>query len=625
MRFPKLIVDLDIYYTELKKLIIDDNCHIFLDTNIISQMYRLNTSARAELYTWLDRINSIKKVHVPNWAIHEYSNRFLSEKTSDYLGELDILQKQLPKTLEQVLSFLKMYVDEKVIANDSQYFTDKEQLFKDFEEVISKVKIFGNTLDKKKISGLKQTVHQEMVNKFQDFSLDVNVYKLLEDIGFYQALRYESKVPPGFKDGSKEYNSVGDLLLWQEILSFCSNETQKIHKAVLVTRDMKPDFVYKPSRIIESGIEKSNNQNFKIADERLVYEFKTKTSSNEFYIINFEQLVKILSSICPTSYRELSIAVQINPETINVNEDDHGSEIEITSEDESEHNPTHIVDRSLEQTSTSVLQTAEVSTPETTTEDPYSYDALTDRNFEMVEENRIHKIIKQLKAHNWTIQNNGIDEFSSFIRDSIIENNTTNKNSLFVLGRNIYQAACGNAFHAISFIENINEKLSKLDTFSAKALLDGCLYEVYFNNCNGYRCDGCKGDYIVPLRKCLMKEDYRPSLDFIRFRLEQLPPDCVYFTPLHSDIVNVELVGLASENPDGTEVLSVQYFNVNGRRIDYSLYSYNFFSAISISTFKKAFSRVFAIPEDLIAIESVSQDVIINFQTQLNIGILPSL
>ena len=46
-----------------------------------------------------------------------------------------------------------------------------------------------------------------------------------------------NKYPPGFKDSNKEYNSAGDLLLWQEILQY--SKEKEIKKVVLVTRDMK--------------------------------------------------------------------------------------------------------------------------------------------------------------------------------------------------------------------------------------------------------------------------------------------------------------------------------------------------------------------------------------------------
>lgn len=39
MRFPQQILDIDVYFEKIKQLLVDPDCHIFIDTNIISQLY----------------------------------------------------------------------------------------------------------------------------------------------------------------------------------------------------------------------------------------------------------------------------------------------------------------------------------------------------------------------------------------------------------------------------------------------------------------------------------------------------------------------------------------------------------------------------------------------------------
>lgn len=45
MKFPKQELDIDTYLQKIETLLKDDSCHIFIDTNIISQLYRLNEDA----------------------------------------------------------------------------------------------------------------------------------------------------------------------------------------------------------------------------------------------------------------------------------------------------------------------------------------------------------------------------------------------------------------------------------------------------------------------------------------------------------------------------------------------------------------------------------------------------
>lgn len=55
------------------------------------------------------------------------------------------------------------------------------------------------------------------------------------------------------------------------------------------------------------------------------------------------------------------------------------------------------------------------------------------------------------------------------------------KHNLFVIGRNIYQAACGGANAAQNFIANFISVTSGFEEDKRKALLDGMLFEIFFD------------------------------------------------------------------------------------------------------------------------------------------------
>jgi hypothetical protein len=52
--------------------------------------------------------------------------------------------------------------------------------------------------------------------------------------------------------------------------------------------------------------------------------------------------------------------------------------------------------------------------------------------------------------------------------------------SLFVIGRNIYQAACGRATAACRFVESFVTTTSSFPDTKRKAILDGMLFEIFF-------------------------------------------------------------------------------------------------------------------------------------------------
>lgn len=74
MRFPKQEIDIDAYIKLLSNLLSNEECEIFIDTNIISQLYRLNEDARKDLYRWIDSCK--RRSHVPVWSYMSILNVF---------------------------------------------------------------------------------------------------------------------------------------------------------------------------------------------------------------------------------------------------------------------------------------------------------------------------------------------------------------------------------------------------------------------------------------------------------------------------------------------------------------------------------------------------------------------
>jgi hypothetical protein len=104
----------------------------------------------------------------------------------------------------------------------------------------------------------------------------------------------------------------------------------------------------------------------------------------------------------------------------------------------------------------------------------YGPTALSDRLFVLSENELSHRIIRGLKVLTWGRQNAALGDFQAEVL------NQASADSLFVLGRNIYQAACGSANAAIGFIVSFMDRTQGLDADSRKCLLDGMLFEIFF-------------------------------------------------------------------------------------------------------------------------------------------------
>lgn len=106
----------------------------------------------------------------------------------------------------------------------------------------------------------------------------------------------------------------------------------------------------------------------------------------------------------------------------------------------------------------------------------YSAAAIADSTFIPPAGTPIAECIRELKSSNWYTQNPAISKLTKEKLEA------SDINSLFVLGRNIYQAACGSANDATHYITDFNNKTSELSLEKRKAILDGMLFEVFFNS-----------------------------------------------------------------------------------------------------------------------------------------------
>lgn len=138
----------------------------------------------------------------------------------------------------------------------------------------------------------------------------------------------------------------------------------------------------------------------------------------------------------------------------------------------------------------------------------YSAAAIADSTFTLPTGTPIADCIRDLKSSNWYTQNPAIAKLNK----GMIE--ASDVSALFVLGRNIYQAACGSANDATTYITDFNNKTSNITAEKRKAILDGMLFEVFFNSKGEIRetFKTSKFDQLFELRKI---ESFASSFELI--------------------------------------------------------------------------------------------------------------
>jgi hypothetical protein len=106
----------------------------------------------------------------------------------------------------------------------------------------------------------------------------------------------------------------------------------------------------------------------------------------------------------------------------------------------------------------------------------YDPTAIKDSLFVIDETRKSHQIIKGLKTYTYGHQNEALGMLNATSVAKMTSNN------LFVLGRNIYQAACGGSNAAVEFVEKFMARTQGFPAEKRKAILDGMLFEIFFDS-----------------------------------------------------------------------------------------------------------------------------------------------
>jgi hypothetical protein len=160
----------------------------------------------------------------------------------------------------------------------------------------------------------------------------------------------------------------------------------------------------------------------------------------------------------------------------------------------------------------------------------YSKEARADALFDTSGSRLIYDIIRKLKSHNWYVQNPAVGAIVPTILVG------TNKEALFVLGRNLYQSACGDSVEAIKALSSISGFLSGFESEVAFHILNGALYEIYFDSGGRLRKDKKvqKAEMLFSLED---EVDYARSFEFIRQALLPHQRHLFYLPGICRDVI----------------------------------------------------------------------------------------
>ncbi|CAA0155120.1 Peptidase C14 [Tenacibaculum maritimum] len=154
---------------------------------------------------------------------------------------------------------------------------------------------------------------------------------------------------------------------------------------------------------------------------------------------------------------------------------------------------------------------------------PYKQEYIADENFQS-KGTEVDEIIVKLKTYDWYKQEPAIKKISklNFREIGISEQ--------FLLGRNILQTAIGGEFSANSIIKNLNSWLQSSIIDGENHILNGILFEIYFDSKGHFRQENFKCYLIDDIFYLQGNDQYKSSFEFINRQLQPFA-DFLFYIP----------------------------------------------------------------------------------------------
>ena len=235
--------------------------------------------------------------------------------------------------------------------------------------------------------------------------------------------------------------------------------------------------------------------------------------------------------------------------------------------------------------------------------DEYADTSLRDSLFILDDKKASHRIIKELKTHDWYKQNPAIEEFTVTVAGR------ASSDSLFVVGRNIYQAACGGSKGADAYMTDFMTRTASMKLERRKALLDGMLFEVFFNPDARLR-KNFKMRRFQEIFRLQQHAQLKSSFDFIA---ECLLPEIgrFYAIPGKSHTVVVDVVTIADTNSGAPVLKSVHCGGDNILWMEDADYAPEpgeepMLEKLSLSKFEERIAEQMVVPVQLLTIKYAS-------------------
>jgi len=366
-----------------------------------------------------------------------------------------------------------------------------------------------------------EEAEQAIVPVLNKLALPSSVFAGVRELQEEYEARSEIRLPPGYMDTDKARrsqtpdaehdddatpsisgaNRFGDFAIWREVLDHCKATTPLPTSVVVVTHDRKPDWLYKPRKVrdIDGKVKANGGRNapaLAVAHPMLSLELFSACGIEALHIIDTPTLAHVVSHHS-TGISLVQLARAVQAEVVELATSSEGPAGDVTSDgaldvDSADGNEVVAQGEAAavpaqteppEVTSANAGTEGALATPETQTTimsflQQLPLVAASDHLYvtDPAGSQELDRLIRELKTHNWYRQNPAAREAMKAIQGTSV----TLLQS-FVLGRNLYQAACGSAAVPLEILGNLDNELATVGDPTGQALFAGALFEAYFD------------------------------------------------------------------------------------------------------------------------------------------------
>lgn len=228
---------------------------------------------------------------------------------------------------------------------------------------------------------------------------------------------------------------------------------------------------------------------------------------------------------------------------------------------------------------------------------PYTEDSIADKNFKPGTSN-VDAIIDDLKSHDWYKQRPAIRKLRSIPGDEI----STSRQ--FLLGRNILQVACGGENDTLAIMNRLSNWLSKYTVDGENHVLNGILFEIYFDSEGKFRTKDFKNKFIDNIFDLQSEPEFEKAFIFIENQL-QFFRDYLYYVPSSRPrALPIELQFKKRKSKDeGTmyDITSIKH--EEGELLHYGIHD-EFYQTSRYTAFLEKLSKLLTVPTKLLRVSS---------------------